>query len=103
MKPDKIRASSEISVPEERFLDRLSQKYETSETAGQLRSYLIASIVLLVLFVISRFIPWSGAALLLAEALGLTLFHKYKRFANFKSRILRKLWQAHNKSGTQSA
>jgi hypothetical protein len=82
----------EVGEREERFLNRLSNKYEKSEAAGRFRSYLIASVVIMAMFAASRWIPWWGIAFLVVEAVGLTLFHQYKLFANFKSRLLRKLW-----------
>jgi len=82
----------EVNEREERFLNRLSSKYEKSESTGRLRSYLIASVVIMVMFAVSRWIPWWGIALVLVEAIGLGLFHQYKRFASFKTRLLRKLW-----------
>ncbi len=82
----------DVSEREERFLNRVSSKYGKSETAGRIRSYLIASVVIMAMFATSRWIPWWGIAFFIVEAVGLTLFHQYKRFANFKSRLLRKLW-----------
>ncbi len=82
-----------LTEREERFLARLNQKYEKETTAALVRSYLIAALVLLLLFAASRGIPWWGAALLVVEGIGLTLFHQYKRFARFKSRILAALWR----------
>ena len=84
---------SEVSEREGRFLDRLSGKYEESETAGRVRSYLIAGVVILALFALSRWIPWWGVALFVVEAVGLALFRQYKRFGGFKTRLLIKLWR----------
>ena len=89
---EKTYSIPDVSEREERFLNRLSSKYETSEAAGRIRSYLIASVVIMAMFAISRWIPWWGIALFMVEAVGLTIFHQYKRFASFKSRLLRKLW-----------
>ena len=83
----------ELGRGEERFLERLSRKYEKSENAGQIRSYVIASVVILVMFSLSRWLPWWGLALVVVEAVGLALFYQYKRFANFKTRVLTKLWR----------
>jgi hypothetical protein len=92
MEHEKSYSIHDVSEREERFLDRLSNKYEKSEAAGRVRSYLIASVVIMAMFTASRWIPWWGIAFLMVEAVGLTLFHQYKLFANFKSRLLRKLW-----------
>lgn len=83
----------DINVREERFLDRLSSKYEKTESAGRVRSYAIASVVIMVMFAISRWLPWWGLALVVVEAIGLALFHQYKRFASFKTRLLSRLWR----------
>ena len=90
---EKSDSIHDVSEQEERFLNRLSRKYEKSEAAGRVRSYVIAGVVLMAMFAVSRWIPWWGIALFLVEALGLTLFHQYKRFASFKSQLLRKLWR----------
>ena len=94
MENETSHPNPDISEREKRFLNRLSSKYEKSEAAGRVRSYLIASVVIMVMFAASRWIPWWGIAFLIVEAIGLTLFHQYKRFANFKSQLLKKLWQA---------
>ena len=86
-------STADVSEREQRFLNRLSRKYERNEAAGRIRSYLIASLVIMALFALSRWIPWWGIALFTAEAVGLTLFHQYKRFTRFKSQLLRKLWR----------
>lgn len=83
----------EVGEREQRFLDRLSGKYDRGPAAGRVRSYLIAAAVIALLFALARWIPWWGLALVAVEALGLTLFHQYKRFASFKSRLLRSLWR----------
>ena len=75
------------------FLDRLSNKYERSKTPARTRSTLIASLVILALFSAARWIPWWGVAFLLVEGLGLYFFRQYKRFAQFKSVLLTKLWR----------
>ena len=93
MEKAKLTADSDIGVREERFLDRLSKKYEDTESAGQLRSYVIASVVLLVMFSLARWLPWWGLALAVVEVVGLALFFQYKRFASFKTRIMMKLWR----------
>ncbi len=90
----------DLSRREKGFLDRLSSKYEHSETAGQTRSTLIAAIVIFALFAAARWIPWWGAALILVEVLGLYLFRQYKRFAQFKSALLAKLWQQLKKASS---
>ena len=82
-----------VSQREARFLDRLSQKYEGSESAGLFRSYLIASVMILAFFALSRWIPWWWVSLIVVQILGLLLFRQYKRFARFKSRLLRTLWR----------
>ena len=92
MDHEKKHSIPDVSEREVRFLNRLCSKYDRSESAGRIRSYLTASVMIMVMFVISRWIPWWGIALLLVEAVGLTLFHQYKRFASFKSRLLSKLW-----------
>ena len=83
----------DISVREARFLDRLSSKYEKTENAGRVRSYAIASVVIMVMFAVSRWLPWWGLALIVVEVAGLALFTQYKRFASFKSRLLSRLWR----------
>jgi hypothetical protein len=93
MNPEPPPPASGLSPREESFLNRLSAKYEQDITVSRLRSYVIAGVVLLALFALSRWIPWWGVALVVVEALGLTFFHQYKRFARFKSRLLTKLWR----------
>jgi hypothetical protein len=90
---EKTYSLPDIGEREERFLNRLSSKYEKNEAAGRIRSYVIASVIIMAMFAISRWIPWWGLALVVVEAVGLTLFHQYKRFASFKSQLLRKLWR----------
>ena len=97
---EKLSSISDVSVGEERFLERLSGKYEKNEAAGRFRSYLIASVVIMAMFALSRWIPWWGVAFFIVEAVGLTLFHQYKRFASFKSGLLRKLWRHARKVST---
>ena len=82
-----------LSEREKSFLARLARKYAGGESAGLARSYLIAAGGILALFAIARWTPWWWAALIAAEAAGLILFHKYKRFAAFKTRVLVKLWR----------
>jgi fatty acid desaturase len=86
-------SASDVSPREARFLDRLSDKYRTSETTGRIRSYLIAAAVIAALFALARWIPWWWLAALAVEVIGLALFRQYKRFAGFKSMLLRKLWR----------
>ena len=93
MENAKLTAIPGIDVREERFLDRLSRKYEKTESAGQIRSYAIASVVIMVMFALSRWLPWWGLAIVVVEAVGLTMFRQYKRFASFKSRLLSRLWR----------
>ena len=93
MENAKLTSVPDIDVREERFLDRLSSKYEKTESAGQIRSYAIASVVIMVMFALSRWLPWWGLAIAVVEAIGLALFHQYKRFASFKSRLLSSLWR----------
>ena len=93
MDTDSNPGTSAIGDREAKFLDRLERKYEKGATTGRVRSYLIAAAVILVLFAASRWIPWWGVALLVAEVIGLWLFHQYKRFAAFKTHLLRKLWR----------
>jgi len=83
----------DVGEREQRFLDRLSGKYDRGPSAGRARSYLIAAAVIGLLFVLARWIPWWAPALVAVEAAGLALFHQYKRFASFKSRLLRALWR----------
>jgi hypothetical protein len=83
----------DINAREERFLDRLSSKYEKGDNAGQVRSYAIASVVILMMFALSRWLPWWGLAIAVVEAVGLMMFRQYKRFASFKSRLLSSLWR----------
>ena len=92
METEKQSSISSLGVGEERFLQRLSKKYEGNETPGRFRSYLIASVVILGLFALSRWIPWWGVALAVVEVVGMGLFHQYKRFARFKTQVLVKLW-----------
>ncbi len=89
---EKLPSISDVSEREERFLNRLSSKYEKNKSVGRFRSYLIASVVIMAMFAVSRWIPWWGIAFFMVEVVGLTLFHQYKRFASFKSGLLRKLW-----------
>ena len=89
----KLSSISGVSEREERFLSRVSHKYEKNEAAGRVRSYLIASLVIMVMFSLSRWIPYWVVALIVVEAAGLALFHQYKRFALFKSVLLGKLWR----------
>jgi hypothetical protein len=89
---EKLSSIPDVSEREERFLNHLSGKYEKNEAAGRFRSYLIACVVIMAMFALSRWIPWWGIAFFMVEAVGLTLFHQYKRFASFKSGLLRKLW-----------
>lgn len=93
MENAKVTSIPDINAREERFLDRLSSKYEKTESAGQVRSYVIASVVIMVMFAVARWLPWWGLALVVVEALGLVLFHQYKRFASFKTRLLSRLWR----------
>jgi hypothetical protein len=86
-------STSGLSERESRFLTRLAQKYETDENAGQVRSYLIAAAVILSLFALARWLPWWEAAAIGVLSLGMTLFHQYKRFTRFKTRILVKMWR----------
>lgn len=88
-----MTSTPDINAREERFLDRLSRKYKKTENAGQVRSYVIASVVIMVMFLLSRWLPWWGLALVIVEAIGLGLFYQYKRFANFKTRLLVQLWR----------
>lgn len=87
-----------LAEHERRFLGRIAQKYEKDEQAGLVRSYLIAAAAILALFALIRLLPWWWAALLAAEAAGLCVFHQYKRFTRFKTRILLKLWRAQEKA-----
>ena len=82
-----------LNKGEERFLARIAQKYEADENAGQVRSYLIAAGVTAALFALARWLPWWEAAAIGFFALGMILFHQYKRFSRFKTRILVKLWR----------
>lgn len=93
MKPNAEGDGSLLSEREERFLARLAEKYQEDESAGRTRSFLIAAAVVLALFALARWLPWWPAALLAVEAIGLYLFHQYKRFGFFKTRILIKLWK----------
>ena len=92
---------ADVSERERRLLDRLSKKYEKSQNAGQIRSYVIASGAIAVMFALSRWIPWWGVALFVVEVAGLALFRQYKRFAAFKSSLLGRLWR-HVKNGAAS-
>lgn len=78
---------------EERFLARLAEKYETDENAGQVRSYIIAAAVTVALFALARWLPWWEAGAIATLVIGMVLFHQYKRFSRFKTRILIKLWR----------
>jgi hypothetical protein len=93
MTSDPTHLPRELSPREQRFLDRLSRKYADEKAWTYLRSYVIAGLVLLILFAASKWIPYGFLALLLVEAGGLWMFHQYKRFARFKSRLLVRLWQ----------
>lgn len=92
MSPETVAPQEVVSEREARFLQSLSRKYARSDEAGRVRSYLIAASVLLLLFALARWIPWWGLALAIVEGLGLFLFHQYKRFGRFKTRLLIKLW-----------
>lgn len=92
----------ELMEHEKRFLARIAQKYEKDEKAGQVRSYLIAAAVILAFFALAKFLPWWWAALIAMEAGGLYMFHQYKRFTRFKTRILLKLWRAQEKAAPSS-
>lgn len=94
-----------LSDPEVRLLRSLSKKYAPSEQAGRARSYVIAVAVLLLLFAIARWVPWWPLALGIVQGLGLLLFHQYKRFARFKTRLLVKLWtiQSRTESGHEQS
>ena len=52
MENAKVTSIPDINAREERFLDRLSSKYEKTESAGQVRSYVIASVVIMVMFAV---------------------------------------------------
>ncbi len=91
-------SSPGLSEREERFLARLAQKYEADETTGQARSYLIAAGVIAALFALARWLPWWEAAALGVLAAGMILFHQYKRFGSFKTRILVKMWRERAKA-----
>ncbi|MEK6709386.1 MAG: hypothetical protein AABZ64_02285 [Nitrospinota bacterium] len=95
-------AEGGLAEHEKRFLARIAQKYEKDERAGQARSYLIAAAVILAFFALIRLLPWWWAALLAAEGAGLCLFHQYKRFTRFKTRILLKLWREREKAAPSS-
>ena len=83
----------ELGDREKRFLARLSEKYESDQAKVPVRSYLIAGAVIVALFALSRWIPWWWAAIVVVEVIGLTLFHQYKRFGRFKTRLLIRLWR----------
>ncbi|MFP6888453.1 MAG: hypothetical protein VCF07_01655 [Nitrospinota bacterium] len=83
----------ELSEREKGFLSRLAQKYETGESAGIVRSYLIAGLGVLALFALARWTPQWWAALIVVEAAAPALFRQYKRFGSFKTHILVKLWR----------
>lgn len=91
--------AGDLTEREVRFLRRLSSKYGESESAGALRSYLLAALMFSILFAVARWVPWTLAGWLVVELLGLTMFHQYKRFAHFKSCLLTKLWLLHNRTG----
>lgn len=91
-----------LAEHEKRFLGRIAQKYEKDERAGQVRSYLIAAAVILAFFALARWVPWWWASLLAAEGAGLYMFHQYKRFSRFKTRILLKLWREREKAAPAS-
>lgn len=92
-----------LAEHERRFLGRIAQKYEKDESAGQVRSYLIAAAVVLAFFALIRLLPWWWAALLAAEGAGLYMFHQYKRFTRFKTRILLKLWRERGETAPTGA
>ena len=60
-----------LSAREKGFLSSLARKYETSDDAGQVRSYIIAAAGTLALFAIARWLPWWWAALIAFEAAAL--------------------------------
>ncbi len=99
MEPERIHRCRSVSEGEKRFLTRLTQKYETGENKGVIRSYLIAGLVILTLFALARWIPWWPISLIVVEVIGLLLFHQYKRFSRFKSRLLRVLWRDGSRDG----
>ncbi len=85
--------SQKLTDREKGFLAHLARKYEPGEEAGLVRSYFIAAAGIFALFALARWTPWWWVALIAAEAAALTGFHKYKKFASFKTRILVKLWR----------
>jgi hypothetical protein len=89
----KLSSIPGVTEREQGFLNRVSRKYEKSDTAGQARSYLIASAVIMAMFSLSRWVPYWWFALIVVEVAGLALFRQYKRFAVFKSALLGKLWR----------
>ena len=82
-----------LAEREKAFLSRLARKYETGESAGLARSYLIAAAGILALFALARWLPPWWAALIAVEVVGLVMFRQYKRFSLFKTRIPIKLWR----------
>ncbi len=84
--------SATLTEGERRFLAAISRKYSASTPMILLRSYALAALMLLALFALARYIPLAPLALAAVELFGLVLFHQYKRFARFKSRVLKKLW-----------
>ena len=81
-----------MSEREKGFLSRLAQKYETGESAGIVRSYLIAGLGVLALFALARWPPQWWSALIVVEAAAPALFRQYKRFGSFKTHILGDLY-----------
>jgi hypothetical protein len=83
---------SALTEGERRFLAAIRRKYSAPTPLSLLRSYALAAFVLLALFALARYVPLAPLALAAVELFGLLLFHQYKRFARFKSRVLKKLW-----------
>lgn len=85
------------------FLSRLDQKYADAQPEiWAPRSVLLSAGILALLFALARYIPvWYGG-LLAVLALGFAVFHSYKRFSRFRTRILLKLWREKTKSQSET-
>ncbi len=103
MEPENGKEAAGLSTGEKRFLARLAKKYEKDTRAGWWRGYLIAGACILALYALVRWTPLGWLALIAAQAAGLLLFSRYRKFARFKNRILIKMWREREKTAEGAA
>ncbi len=103
MEPENGKEAAGLSAGEKRFLDRLAKKYGKDTRAGWWRSCLIAGACTLALFALARWTPRGWLALIAAQAAGLLLYSRYRKFARFKNRILIKMWREREKTAEGAA